>query len=201
MAAQSGRESDADLIARAVADIVKRTDFPLAFGGLASDGATEISAAVGTRTRHLHGLVVRSERGLGGRALAERRPRLALDYRTSRHITHDYDGAVLGEGISTLFAIPLVVAGAARGIVYLGSWSQVPTGGLALQPALLVVDAVTRELGIRDEVERRVALLPPRSEASGLNAAALEVLRESYAELRSITASVKDEAVMLRSSA
>ena len=198
MDTQTARDRDADLIARAVTELVRRTEFPLAFGGLADDRSVEITATAGTRTRHLHGLVVHSERGLGGRALIEKRPRLAVDYRTSRNITHDYDGAVLGEGISTLFAMPLVVAGTARGILYLGAWSESPVGDLALQPALAIADATGGELRIRDEVERRVALASPRSELQGMDAAAREELRESYAELRSITASVQDERVRER---
>ena len=192
------RDRDADLIARAVAELVRRTEFPLAFGGLADDRSVEITATAGTRTRHLQGLVVHSERGLGGRAFIEKRPRLAVDYRTSRNITHDYDGAVLGEGISTLFAMPLVVAGSTRGIQYLGARSQSPVGDLALQPALAVADAIAAELRIRDEVVRRVALTPPHSELQGMDAAAREELRESYAELRSITASVQDAQVRER---
>ena len=198
MEPQTARDRDADLIARAVSELVRRTEFPLAFGGLADDRSVEITATAGTRTRHLHGLVVHSERGLGGRALIEKRPRLAVDYRTSRNITHDYDGAVLGEGISTLFAMPLIVAGTARGILYLGAWSQSPVGDLALQPALAIADATGGELRIRDEVARRVALTSPRNDLQGMDAAAREELRESYAELRSITASVQDERVRER---
>lgn len=198
MDAKAARDRDADLIARAVAELVRRTEFPLAFGGLADGRSVEITAAVGTRTRLLHGLVVHPERGLGGRALIEKRPRLAVDYRTSRNITHDYDGAVLGEGISTLFAMPLVVAGSARGILYLGAWSQSPVGDLALQPALAIADATGGELRIRDEVARRVALSAPRNEIPGMDAATREELRESYAELRSITASVQDAEVRER---
>lgn len=198
MDVEADHDRDRDLIARAVAELVRRTEFPLAFGGLANDQSVEITATAGTRTRHLHGLIVHSERGLGGRALIERRPRLAVDYRTSRNITHDYDGAVLGEGISTLFAMPLVVAGTARGILYLGAWSQSPVGDLALQPALAIAEATGGELRIRDEVARRVALAPRRSELQGMDAAAREELRESYAELRSITASVQDAHVRER---
>ena len=64
-----------------------------------------VTTIVGARTRSIDGLVVHASRGLGGRALVERRPRMTLDYRTSRSITHDYDRAILGEGIATLRAV------------------------------------------------------------------------------------------------
>ncbi|GAA3212687.1 helix-turn-helix transcriptional regulator [Microbacterium terregens] len=192
MAARTGTESDTELVARAVADLARQTAFPVAFGGLERDGAIVVTATVGTRTRSLQGLVVHATRGLGGRALVEKRPRLALDYRTSRNITHDYDRAVLGEGIATLFAIPVLVAGTARGVLYCGTWSEVPVGDMIARPAFAVADALGSELRIRDEVERRLALVPRTAHVPGLDAATREELRESYAELRSIASVVTD---------
>ncbi len=198
MAAPTGIDSDSRLVARAVADLAAQTAFPLAFGGLEHDGAVAVTATAGTRTRHLQGLVVHADRGLGGRALVEKRPRLALDYRTSRNITHDYDGQVLGEGIATLFAIPVIVTGTARGVLYCGTWAQAPVGDMMARPAFGIAEALATELRIRDEVERRVALVPPTAEAAGWDPAAREELRESYAELRSIAATVQDAQVRQR---
>ncbi|GAA1679005.1 helix-turn-helix transcriptional regulator [Microbacterium lacus] len=198
MAARTGPDSDAQLVARAVADLARQTQFPFAFGGLERDGAVEVTATVGTRTRHLQGLVVRAERGLGGRALVEKRPRLALDYRTSRNITHDYDRAVLGEGVATLFAIPVVVTGDARGVLYCGTWAQSAVNDVMARPAFGIAEALANELRVRDEVERRLAFAPAPAPAPGLDAAAREELRESYAELRSIAAAVADPDVRQR---
>jgi DNA-binding CsgD family transcriptional regulator len=195
---RTGTESDAQLVARAVADLARQTAFPFAFGGLEHEGAVEVTATVGTRTRHLQGLVVHAERGLGGRALVEKRPRLALDYRTSRNITHDYDRAVLGEGVATLFAIPVIVTGTARGVLYCGTWAQSAVSDVVARPAFGIAEALANELRIRDEVERRMALAPAPVPSSGLDAAAREELRESYAELRSIVASVQDVQVRQR---
>lgn len=198
MTTRTGPDSDAQLVARAVADLARQTQFPFAFGGLERDGAVEVTATVGTRTRHLQGLVVRAERGLGGRALVEKRPRLALDYRTSRTITHDYDRAVLGEGVATLFAIPVVVTGDARGVLYCGTWAQSAVNDVMARPAFGVAEALANELRVRDEVERRLAFAPTPVPAPGLDAAAREELRESYAELRSIAATVADPDVRQR---
>jgi DNA-binding CsgD family transcriptional regulator len=185
------RESDEQVLARAVSDLVRRTHFPVAFGGLEHGDAIHVTSIVGARTRSLDGLVVRATRGLGGRALVEKRPRLALDYRSARSITHDYDRAVLGEGISTLFAVPLLVSGRARGVIYCGSWAEAPVGDVAARSALAVAEELSSELRIREEVQRRLALAPA-AEASALAPAAREELRETYAELRSIAAVVDD---------
>ena len=188
----SAPDPEADLIERAVGDLARRTRFPVAFGGLERNGAVHVSAVVGARTHHLDALVVEAGRGLGGRALVETRPRLALDYRTAKGITHDYDGMVLGEGIATLFAVPVVSGGRARGIIYCGSWGQAPVTDVTAKPAFDVAENLATELRIRDEVERRLARSPRPMAESALAPAAREELRSSYAELRSISAEVHD---------
>ena len=193
MIAQSGAETDEQLVARAVAELARRSRFPVAFGGLEHDGAVHVTAIVGTRTRLIDGLVVEAARGLGGRALVEKRPRLAVDYRSARGITHDYDRAILGEGISTLYAVPVVVRGSARGVLYCGSWAPSPIGDGVTRPAFGIANELATELHVREEVQRRLASAPPATTALGT--AAREELRQTYAELRSIAASVDDPAV------
>ena len=101
MALRFSSETEQELLARAVDSLPRVTKFPVAFGGLTTDGLLPVTATAGTRTRSLAGLVVQPERGLGGRSLVEKRARLAIDYRTARGITHDYDRAVLGEALVT----------------------------------------------------------------------------------------------------
>lgn len=191
VSAAEGSE-DALLLDQAVNDLVARTRFPVAFGGLAHDDAIHITAIVGARTRSLDGLVVEAARGLGGRALVEKRPRLALDYRSARSITHDYDRAVLGEGIATLFAVPVLVGGTARGVIYCGSWAASGVGDVVARPAFAIAEELSSELRIRDEVRRRLKLAPRPAEPVTMAPAAREELRQTYAELRSIAAIVDD---------
>lgn len=196
MGAPSALLNDTSLISNAVAELARRTHFPVAFGGLEHDGAVHVTTIVGARTRSIEGLVVHESRGLGGRALIERRPRMTLDYRTSRTITHDYDRAILGEGIATLFAVPVLVAGAARGVLYCGSWAQTPIGDAQARPAFDVAGELGTELRVRAEVERRLSAAP--TVEGGLDAGAREEIRESYAQLRSIAATVGDADVRRR---
>lgn len=196
MGAPAVLRDDATLVSHAVVELARRTNFPVAFGGLERDGAVHVSTIVGARTRNIEGLVVHAERGLGGRALVERRPRLALDYRTARTITHDYDRAILGEGIATLFAVPVLVSGSARGVLYCGSWAQAPLGEREARPAFDVASELGTELRVRDEVDRRLAA--SSSGDDGLSTGAREEIRQSYAQLRSIAATVGDESVRQR---
>ena len=147
----SSDKTEAQLVSSAVDQLVRRTGLPIAFGGLERDGAIHVTSVVGTRTRSLEGLIVHAARGLGGRALVENRPRLALDYRSSRSITHDYDGAVLGEGVCTLFAVPVLVRGSARGVLYCGSWSQLPIGDTVARLAFGIAGELATELHVREE--------------------------------------------------
>lgn len=191
-------DSDTQLVTRAVTDLARQTRFPIVFGGLETAGAVPITAVAGARTHNLDGLVVHQGRGLGGAAMIEKRPRLALDYRTARSITHDYDRVILGEGIATLFAVPIVVAGRSRGVVYCGSWSQAPVGELVARPAFRAADGIATELRVRDEVDRRLRSMTPPEAVPTLSPSAQEDLRESFAELRSIAASVSDTALRSR---
>ncbi|WP_295012219.1 LuxR C-terminal-related transcriptional regulator [uncultured Microbacterium sp.] len=190
--------SEADLVARAVRDLVRRTRFPVAFGGLLTSGEVTVTAIVGNRTKSLEGLRVQPRRGLGGRALTELRPRMTQDYGASQQITHDYDGFVLGEGLRTLLAIPLVISGRPRGVLYAGAWEESPAEGVTTAPALQIADALTTELRIREEVERRLLAAASADSPTGMSAPAREHLRESFAELRSVASLIEDPALRER---
>ncbi|MCR2817240.1 LuxR C-terminal-related transcriptional regulator [Microbacterium sp. zg.Y1090] len=196
--AQTGFDTDDQLVARAVGDLSRHAGFPVVFAGLEHAGAVHVSAIAGARTRSIEGLVVLAGRGLGGASLVEGRPRLAPDYRTSRSITHDYDRAILGEGISTLLAVPIMVAAKARGVIYCGSWQRASVGDAVSKPVFAAAQSLAVELRVRDEVRRRVALIPPPESTATMPTAAREELRESYAELRSIAAAVGDPAIRER---
>lgn len=188
-------DSAEKLVADGVRELARRTRFPVAFGGLIEDGSVTVTTLVGNRTRHLDGLQVRLERGLGGRAMIELRPRMTNNYRTSQQITHDYDVFVLGEGLRTLLALPIIVEGRPRGVLYAGAWEESQVGGVTTAPAMSVAQRIATELRIRDEVDRRMRETAP---IPTLATPQREDLRESFAELRSIAAGLADGALRER---
>lgn len=216
MLTQDRADSESSALTGAVRELARRTHFPVSFGGLVHDGNARIGAICGSRTRSLDGLTVQVMRGLGGRAMAELRPRATPDYGAARHITHDYDRQILGEGISTLLAVPVIVGGRVRGLLYGGAWASTNVGEVVMKPAFQVADALATELRVRDEVERRLSALdgstgpagntgavPTESSArlsrtEALPAAHREELRESYAELRTIASAITDPGVRAR---
>ena len=174
----------------AVADFARVTGFPLAFGGFEADGVTNITSLVGNRTRSLHGLGVAKGLGLGGRAMFEGRPRLTADYSRSRHITHDYDHQVMAEHVTALFAMPVMLNGKVRALLYGGTRGGGSPGSAFVQAGASIASTLAEELRIEDEVTRRVAARCTPQEAK-LNAMQ-EGLRAGHAELRRIAASVAD---------
>ncbi|GAA3658089.1 LuxR C-terminal-related transcriptional regulator [Microbacterium marinilacus] len=198
MTLQEQLADDRRLVAEAVRALSRRTRFPIAFGGLIENGTARMSAFFGNHTDSLDGLAVRPERGLGGRAMIEMRPRMTGDYRTARQITHDYDGYILGEGIGTLIAAPIVVDGKPRGVLYGGAWGRWNIGGVAAAPAVRVADEVAAELSVRDETRRRLSGLQDADAGPALSPGHREELRESYAELRRIAADIDDADIRAR---
>ncbi|MBH0023522.1 LuxR C-terminal-related transcriptional regulator [Salinibacterium sp. SWN248] len=186
--------SDFDLIQQATREIAASTGFSLSFGGLTSGIELTVNAFSGARTGKLDGLKVRKERGLGGLAMAQRSPRFTRDYEHSPDITHDYDGAVLGEGVVSLLAIPIIAGGTLRGLIYAGSHFLVEPDTAAARPAVAIATALGNELAIRDEVTRRMLALRS-NQGGGLSPVAEEHLREQFAQLRQLAATVSDREV------
>ena len=187
-------KTEVELLDDAVDQLQRHGVFPLVFGGFTTSSGLRVMAVRGHRTPHLATLHVAMNRGLGGRALAERQPRLTSDYRTSRVITHDYDREVLGEGVRTLLAVPLLVAGEVRGVLYGASRDDAVVGGVAVEPVVAAAGSLQRLLQLRDAASESTASVA----SSALDAAQLERLRAGFAELRSITAEVDDPTLAAR---
>lgn len=183
--------SDQQLLDAAVTEFASVTNLPLVFGGYKIGHRVTVSALAGNRTPSLERLQVNTGRGLGGRALAELRPRFTSDYGSSQHITHDYDDQVLGEGVVSLVAIPIIAAGEARAVLYGGAHSRAPLAQVFLKPVSEITAALAEELRIRDEVRRRAREAQPALEAV-MSPADREELRAGYAELRAIATDISD---------
>lgn len=186
------RLSEQQLLDFAVAEFARATGFQLTFGGFEAQGTATITSVMGNNTPSICGLEVKEGRGLGGKAMLESRPRLTSDYERSTHITHDYDPQVLSEGIVSLLAVPVIVAGRTRAVLYGGTRSHGNLGAAFSKPVAEVAELFAREIRVRDEIARRES---PHSAPRTIPAEALEELRESYAELRSIASGVTDTAL------
>ena len=126
------RPRDTDALRAELRHLATETSLPLAFGGEVHGDTLLLSEFLGTRTGAMRGLAVRPSAGLGGATLVARRPLSVPDYRRAAGITHDYDGPVLSEGIRSILAVPVVVDGRARAVLYGAYRQSAPIGDCLL---------------------------------------------------------------------
>ena len=185
------RPRDGDALRAELRRVAALGGVPVLFGGEVHEDTLLISEYYGLRTGGVRGLAVRSNSGLGGASMVAGRPLAVADYRNAASITHDYDGPVLSEGIQSVLAVPVLVDGRARAMLYGAYRTGAPFGGRA---ADLVVESARRlseEFRIRDEVDRRLRLRDAHQVNTGQVGA--EQIREVHAELRSLAVTAPPE--------
>ncbi|GAA2927825.1 helix-turn-helix transcriptional regulator [Streptomyces enissocaesilis] len=176
----------------ALSRVRRATGLPVALGGPRPDGGRTLRIAElsGAATGALHGLVVAAGSGLGGKSMALSRPCAVTDYRSSRHITHEYDRAVATEGLRSVLAVPVVVRRKVRGVLYAAPREALPLGDRVLSTAMAAARDVQQSLVVRDEVRR--LLVAARGPAAGPGACKL--VRGVHSELRALAPRVTDPA-------
>jgi DNA-binding CsgD family transcriptional regulator len=176
------RPRDSDALRAELRYVASEGAVPVLFAGEVHGEVLLLSEFVGTRTAMLRGLAVRSNSGLGGASMVAGRPMSVADYRNSSHITHDYDTPVLSEGIKSVLAVPVVVDGAARAMLYGAYRAGAPIGDRTADLMVASARRLSLELRVRDEVDRRLRLREAQQTSSGEMAS--EQIREVHAELR-----------------
>jgi len=198
---QSVATPEHDLLTRSVKELTRLTGCPVAFGGLTTTEGTPLTAFSGAQVHSLDGVLIQPTRGCGGLAAVDRKPVAATNYRESSTITHHYDREVTAEGIVSLLAVPVVVDGRVRAILYGGHRVATQFGDGIVRDTLKVSKALAWELSVADEVNRRLALLETEgaelAKSDPLSADRLE-LRELYAELRELGRAVNDPEIARR---
>ncbi|WP_194818979.1 LuxR C-terminal-related transcriptional regulator [Nocardia sp. XZ_19_385] len=187
------RPRDDDAMRGELRLVARDSAAPVVFGGavLAGD-VLMLSEFLGTRTRGLHGLLIPPASGLGGRVVALRQPAGVADYPNAPSISHDYDRVVVGEGIRSVVAVPVVVGGQARAVLYAAGRSQ-PVGDRVTDVLARSASRLATELAIRDEVDRRMKMARAAAVATGAaDSARAEGIRGVHAELRGIASAVTD---------
>lgn len=190
-------------LARTLATFRQIGKMDMAFGGRVLPGATalEITELCGARTRALANLLVRPGAGLGGKALVLGRPVSVTSYQSAQGITHVYDRAVSAEHLETVVALPVIVDGAARMVVYLGNRAQVGLGDRWFDSFTPLVRRLERDIAVDDEVRRRLAMLrplqapAPAAEPTGMTRAELLDIAE---ELSALAGEIQDEQLRAR---
>ncbi len=182
------RPRDTDALRAELRKLAAETSLPLTFGGEVHGDTLLLSEFFGTRTGAMRGLAVRPSAGLGGASVVARKPLSVPDYRHASGITHDYDGPVLSEGIRSILAVPVVVEGTARAVLYGAYRQSAPIGDRTAAAMVSSARRLSHELTVRDEVDRRMRLREAQLTSFGDSAAGSEQIREVHAELRKLAA-------------
>ncbi|TQC48326.1 helix-turn-helix transcriptional regulator [Rhodococcus sp. WS4] len=166
------------------------------FGGSVSAGTLKISETLGTRTAGLRSLPISPMLGLGGRAITQLRPQWVEDYATAQTITHDYDRPVINEGLRSVIAVPVVVGGGPRAIIYAALRQSAPLGG-RLSDMLSRAGNRLAEITIRDEADQRVELIDTLVDGghAPTTTVLIENIREIHTELRALLRTAPDSAL------
>ncbi|CAM5361837.1 response regulator transcription factor [Streptomyces abikoensis] len=163
---------------------------PVAFGGLLTSARQfRISDMTGTTTPVLRGLAIRTGSGLGGKAAALTRPLSVTDYQASHVITHEYDAAVAAEGLRSVLAVPVVVRGRVRGVLYGALRRPLTLGDRSLTAAVDAARELEQALAVQDEIQR---LLSVAHQPTTADPAMWEEVREAHFELRALAQRVTD---------
>ena len=121
------------------------------FGGEVQDGTLHLSEFVGTRTNNLKGLAIPPRSGMGGRVVAQGSPITVNDYGNSQSITHHFDRPVLSEGLHSIIAVPVMVSGKSRAVLYAAIRDSAPLGDRTAD----VMVGASRRLGMEFANPRR----------------------------------------------
>ena len=189
------RPRDTDALRSEMRQVATRSETPVLFGGEVHAGTLILSEFVGTRTNGLRGLAVSSSSGLGGRVVDRLRPASVSDYRNASAITHHYDRPVLGEGLRSVLAVPVVVDNHPRAVLYAARRDAAPIGGRTADAVVEACRRLAAEIAIRDEVDRRVAMMTAVATIpQHTDPVATEELRSIHAELRQLGATLDNRA-------
>lgn len=185
------RPRDGDALRGELRTIAAQGVVPVLFGGEVSDDTLHLSEFFGTRTNNLKGLAIPPLSGLGGRVVAQRRPVSVNDYSSSQTITHHFDRPVLSEGLRSILAVPVIVQGKSRAVLYAAIRECAPIGDRTADVVVAASRRLGTEIAIRDEVDRRLQMLTTL-DAQGVDGATTEELRDIHAQMRSVAHTVTD---------
>lgn len=187
------RPRDEDVLRSELRTVVRTWSSPVVvFGGSVSNDTLKISETYGTRTPVLRGLVISPRSGLGGRAMMHCAPQWVDDYAYAPSITHEYDKPVISEGMRAIVAVPVVVGGRSRAVIYAGVREPASIGGRTCDLLVRAGNRVGSEIALRDEVDQRLRLLNAASTQSPRDTAMTEGIREIHSELRHLAESIPD---------
>lgn len=198
-AVSSGDSGETGAVRSALLTLRRISGLPVAFGGPVSAGSRlRIVEMTGAATNSLRGLTVMAGNGLGGKALALARPLAVTDYTEARTISHEYDAAVAPEGLRSIVAVPVVVGGTVRAVLYGALRQPVPVGDRVVSATVAAARQLAQALAERDGAQRLLTRLGGAEDDDGSAIPAWEEVRQVHSELRALAQEIADPEMRAR---
>ncbi|APT85375.1 acetate metabolism transcriptional regulator RamA [Corynebacterium aquilae] len=191
----SGRlKDDEDAIRSALTQLKSATGIPVTmFAGVLPDGRLQIHSWVGLRTPALQNLIIDTGCGVGGRVMSTRRPVGVSDYSRANVISHEYDDAVLDEGLFSIVAVPVIVGREIRGVLYVGVHSPVRLGDKVIEEVTMTARVLEQEFAVNAAFRRNdMGRLNPMKQGRMMNGAEWEQIRSAHGKLRMVVNRLDD---------
>lgn len=177
-----------DALRRAVTSFQTASRIPVAFGGLViNEDQLVLTEQIGFRTDALVNLRIDAGSGLGGRVMATRRPLGVSDYTRAHTITHDYDREVIGEGLRSIAAVPVIVGRNPRAVLFAGVHAAVRLGDRVLDELTQTGRCLEQTIAVLDSMGQQESSSPRAS-----TGAEWEQIRIVHSQLRLLASRTED---------
>ena len=153
-----------------------------------------IGETSGVKSPGCRGFPVPAGAGLIGNVLTTRRLTAVSDYRSAKHISHEYDLFVAAEEVRAMAAAPVIVGTTVRAALFVGSRDAVRLGDRVLTAVTEAARDLEQFLASHEHAHRLLTeTRSGRNAASPHNAAALEQVHEVHTELLDLTATIGED--------
>ncbi|MPY79028.1 MAG: GAF domain-containing protein [Actinophytocola sp.] len=166
----------------------------MGLGGLVTQAGSRLvlSELYNLRCELFRGIVIRPGIGLGGVAMQHRRPVSVDDYVSSPAITHQFDRAAMADRVRSAIALPIIVRGEIRAMIYGATRGEMTFGDRTVATASVIARRLSHDIEVEEEVQRRLRRIADEQPEAERGALSQSELAELNAEIIAIAAAAQD---------
>ncbi|WP_034273770.1 LuxR C-terminal-related transcriptional regulator [Haloechinothrix halophila] len=179
---------------RTLRDLSQLDGLSMGLGGLVTQAGSRLvlSELYNLRCELFRGVVIRPGVGLGGVAMQHRRPVSVEDYVSSPSITHQFDRAAIADRVRSAIALPIIVRGETRAMIYGATRGEMTFGDRTVATATMIARKLSHDIEVEDEVQRRLRRVADEQPEAERGALSQSELAELNAEIIAIAAASQD---------
>ncbi|MPY96664.1 MAG: GAF domain-containing protein [Actinophytocola sp.] len=179
---------------RTLRDMSQLDGLSMGLGGLVTQAGSRLvlSELYNLRCELFRGIVIRPGIGLGGVAMQHRRPVSVDDYVRSPSITHQFDRAAMADHVRSAIALPIIVRGETRAMIYGATRGEMTFGDRTVSTATMIARRLAHDIEVEDEVQRRLRRVADEQQEAERGGLSQFELAELNAEIIAIAAAAQD---------